>query len=133
MVKCKNSAEVCQRNSDQNRDGLCGVCHRVTERILQNRDARGQMLNDRRNMDVNNGVEVPEATASVDLPPIDMAKMSHLYQQVIDGEEVSSNDLMTSVYCTYGRIENFLSDHCFEGNNKFISKSISIKNNMPVT
>ena len=96
MVKC--NSDGCQRHSDQNRDGLCGVCHRVIERIQQNRDARGQMLNDRRNMDVNNVVEGPAAAASADLPPIDMAKMSRLYRKVIAGEEVSSQDLMSSVF-----------------------------------
>ena len=61
-------------------------------------------MNDRRNIgnniaDVNNSVEFPgAAAASVDLPPIDMAKMSQLYQQVSRGDEVSSQDLMTSAF-----------------------------------
>ena len=102
--KCKNSQDGCQRNADLNHDGLCGVCHRVTERLQQARGARDQVVNDRRNLggqppDLNNQIEFPgAAAAAIDLPALDMTKMNRLYQQVNNGEEVSNQELMSSAF-----------------------------------
>ena len=97
--KCSNSANGCQRNADPNKNGLCAVCHRVTQRAIQNRDARDAQGNDRRNIgnngvpDINNEVNFPAAPL-VQPPALDMAEMNRLYQAASAGDEVNTNDVM---------------------------------------
>ena len=101
MVKC--ASDGCQRNSDPNKNGLCGVCHRVIVRFQQNRNARDQQVNDRQGIDnnevpnIDNVVEFPDP-ATVHLPPLDMTEMNRLYQQVADGEMVDNAEVMKSAF-----------------------------------
>ena len=104
MVKC--ISEGCQRNCEPRKDGYCGVCYRLVSRFQQNRFARGQAVDQRRNIgqndgnmvpDINNQAEFPGAAAA-QRPPLDMTKMEELYRKVEAGEAVENTEVIKSAF-----------------------------------
>ena len=103
-MPAKCISDGCQRNPEpHNKDGYCGVCHKVLARLQQTQGARYQVIDGRRNTntnmnndlvpDVNNAVEFPDLTVD-QVPPLDMTKIQEMYRKVINGEAVENNEVI---------------------------------------
>ena len=106
-MPAKCLSDGCQRNPEPHKDGYCGVCYRLIARFQQNRGARDQVIDGRRNInhngdndlvpDVNNIGEFPAPTVA-QLPPLDMNKMEEMYRKVERGEAVENNEVIKSTF-----------------------------------